>query len=143
MGKSFQCPLPIRYPCCGHRNGIRQTLPVFTPTNQRFSDLKSLLPGVQYVHSIPVSSHVLLLDRDAQVSTPSIYSKIVEQTLSSNGIVVLHGTSDKLQQLKPDWIRIWPDTNVIVLSNHSGIGIHGIRLQNSEDLSPVLQLVAE
>ncbi len=42
-----------------------QTLPVFTPTNQEFLDLKSLLPGVKYVNSIPVSSHVLLLDHDA------------------------------------------------------------------------------
>jgi hypothetical protein len=120
-----------------------QTVPVFTPANQGFSDLKSLLTGVQYTTSIPQSSHVLLLDLDAQVSTPSIYRKTIEQTLALKGVVVLRGTTEKLQQLKPAWIRVWPDTNVIVLSSHSGIGVHGIRLQQSEDVSPVLQLVAK
>lgn len=120
-----------------------QTVPVFTPANQGFSDLKSLLTGAKYVTSIPLISHILLLDLDAQVPTPSIYRNMIEQTLGSNGVVVLRGTTEKLQQLKPSWIRVWPDTNVIVLSSHSGIGVHGMQLQNPEDLSPVLQLVAK
>lgn len=53
-------------------------------------------------------------------------SQSLEQLLAAGKWVVLQGDTDKLAAIRPDWIHLWPETETIVVSMHSGLGIYGM-----------------
>ncbi|WP_157640057.1 hypothetical protein [Burkholderia ubonensis] len=77
---------------------------------------------------IPNRRHVVYLTADLVTKANKKYYKdFIEKSLASKGTVILRGERDALLDLKPGWIRIWPDADTLILTSRFGTRIDGIR----------------
>ncbi|PXX21694.1 MULTISPECIES: hypothetical protein [Burkholderia] len=122
---------------------ILNGLPVVTPDNQGVPAIMATLSPPRIALVVPNEPHLLVLQASpTTAAAPAHYRRLVEQSLRSQGTVVLKGSADALYDLKPEWIRVWPQANTIVLTSRMGTRVEGVREPHGNDPIPVVQLMA-
>ncbi|WP_244137511.1 hypothetical protein [Burkholderia pyrrocinia] len=120
-----------------------KNIPIVVPTNQGVPAGLTELSNAQVMLEIPNETHVLLLRVDGTTSAaPSHYQRLIERSLNSKGTIVLQGSKEALLALKPQWIRVWPEADTVVLTSRFGTRVEGLRDEGVEDWRAIAQLIA-
>jgi len=87
------------------------------------------LPGFALsVDEVSVPS-VTILTVEA-TDTPDVVRGLLDRLVGEGGRIALAGSPDVLARMRPSFVRVWPETNTILLDAATGLGIFGL---NSED----------
>ncbi|MGU7817143.1 hypothetical protein ACV22W_33595, partial [Burkholderia sp. AW49-1] len=55
--------------------------------------------------------------------------------------VVLKGEREVLLALKPDWLKVWPESNTIVLTSRMGARVDGVRDQGVHSARHIVEVI--
>ncbi|WP_080418446.1 hypothetical protein [Burkholderia ubonensis] len=117
-------------------------MPVVLPMNDGGGAILKALPGRRVLLEVPDESHIFVLDA-SQIKSRNLshYKNLVTKSLRNNGTVVLKGERDSLLALKPDWLKVWPDSNTIVLTSRMGTRVDGIRDRGVSDARHIVEAI--
>lgn len=118
-------------------------LPVVVPTNQGIPSIRAALPNHRTLLEVPNEPHILLLEANAgMLAASDHYRKLIEKSLDTKGTVVLQGEKDVMVQLKPRWVRVWPDASTVILTSRMGTRVEGIRDGEADDGRQVARMIS-
>ncbi|MGU7816378.1 hypothetical protein [Burkholderia sp. AW49-1] len=125
-------------------NEILSAMPLVAPANEGvpYEMYSGAVPRL--LLEVPREPHILLLT--ANVATKSAlghYRKMIEKSLESKGTVILRGTREELLELKPNWVRVWPDAETIILTSRSGTRVEGLRTEGAGNWQAVGKIAGE
>lgn len=126
----------------GHTTDPLENMPVVLPMNDGGGAILEALPGRRVMLEIPDESHIFVLDVSLIKSRNlSHYKNLVTKSLRNSGTVVLKGERDSLFALKPDWLKVWPESNTIVLTSRMGTSVDGVRDRGVRDARHIVEVI--
>ncbi|WP_232435505.1 hypothetical protein [Burkholderia ubonensis] len=119
-------------------------MPIVNPVNHINSSLiLGAFSSKEVLLEIPNKPHIFILDANAVASMDrNYYRQLIEKSLKSSGTVVLAGKREVLLDLKPHWLRMWPDAETVVLTSRMGTRVDGIRGHDIRDLKYIVKYIA-
>ncbi|WP_232490628.1 hypothetical protein [Burkholderia ubonensis] len=119
-------------------------MPIVNPLNHiDSSSILGAFSSKEVLLEIPNRPHIFILDANAVASMDrNHYRQLIETSLKSSGTVVLAGKREVLLDLKPHWLRMWPDAETVVLTSRMGTRADGIRGHDIRDLKHIVKYIA-
>ncbi|WP_157660587.1 hypothetical protein [Burkholderia ubonensis] len=119
-----------------------ENMSVVLPMNDGGGAILEALPGHKVVLEVPDEPHIFILDASlAKLQNLSYYKKLVNKSLRNAGTIVLKGERDVLLALKPDWLKVWPDSNTIVLISRMGARVYGVRDRGVRSARHIVEVI--
>ncbi|EDT42413.1 hypothetical protein [Burkholderia ambifaria] len=126
----------------GHMTDPLENMPVVLPMNDGGGAILEALPGRRVMLEVPDESHIFVLDASLiKYRNLLHYKNMVTKSLRNNGTVVLKGERDSLLALKPDWLKVWPDSNTIILTSRMGTSVDGVRDRGVRDARHIVEAI--